>query len=661
MPEYVNHNGYTVHLTGPDGQIVRVKSRQKITLPDYFDRYRIRGFLKFANEVVERSSNVKRVQASINLSKNAKPRELPIEKPMQNHPKPSALNHIEDRKTRRKEANEVQRSIRRAKQLAEEAKRNAIIVKQIDHKHRQRIVGREMKENPNKILAANLEASNYPISNGIGVGVLSYNRRVSLKRCIDSILAHTDLTRTTLFISDDNSDNSDLLSYLDELSNNKNIVVLRNTKRLGVAGNSNRLLRCLERFNYGLLLNDDVQIMRDGWEHFYPSAMATSGFHHLIFRMPGVYGAKVGEVRDVNGTMLTVVGDKPQGAVLAFSHEMLRRGGYFDESYGFYGMEHVDWSMKAYDFGLQAAGFYDVSGSERFFYLHNDTSMVEDRQALLRDAKQVFDRRKIVRLDPSNDSKVNGVSYIIPFRNTERTDSIKTVVNNIRAQKYPAIDIILVEQDDKSMIDLSRYGPVNYKLVTASKPLFNKSLAFNRAALDVKFDKIVMHDADILAPNFYTDMICKILDAHEACHIGSTVIYADKESTDKINHHGVIDLGTKCERVVGYYEGGSLASTKASYWRCGAFNEDFWGYGCEDCDFYARLSSTAEWYEQRTVDFLHLHHGRVPGWDAHHKVNKEIEKHLRAMPMADRVKNQYDQCIRNGYGEMIDKALSGVL
>lgn len=660
MPEYINHNGYTVHLAGPDGSIVHIRSRQRIMLSDYFDRYRIRGFIKLASDASQSSHNVKRIQAKIHLTKNdSKPKQLDMPQAIKNNPTPAPMNIMDDRKTRRKAANEAQRAIRMAKIAAEEARKAAVVIKKIETRQKPRVVGRESKENPNNILSANLASDNYPISNNIGVGILSYNRYESLKRCVDSIYAHTDLTKTTVFISDDGSDDERLKSYLKELQKDKNIVVIRNDRRLGIAGNTNRLLRCLSRFGYGLLLNDDVEVLKSGWERLYPNAMSNSGLQHFIFRMPGIYGAKIGDSCNINSAALTVVYDKPQGAVLAFTRNMLDKCGYFDEAYGLYGMEHVDWSTKAYEFGLQPQGYYDVLGSDRYFRLNNDTSAVSDRQSLLRQAKVVFDKRELKKCSPSDDTKLESVSYIIPFRDTERTESILTVVNNIRAQKYPVIDIHLVEQDADTKISLSRYMPVNYKLVVTQNSLFNKSRAFNQAAIDTIHDKIIMHDADILAPNYYTRVVCDILNDFEACHIGKTVIYANRESTDRINDTGIIDTQTHCERMVGYYEGGSLACTKSAYWTCGAFNEDFWGYGCEDCDFYARLSATTSWYEQRSIDFLHLFHGRVPGWDNHHKTNKEIERNLRTLTIGERIRLSYEQCHRNGYGEHLERALGG--
>ena len=656
MPDYINHNGYTVHLTGPDGSVIKIRSRQKVTLPEYYDRYRIRGFIKYADESLNRAPSNKTIHSRYDIKNN---RASDINKNSQDdridsNPSPLVDNSAQERRKRRREAEEALRKSRKAAMLKNV---RTVSIKPTIVKH-DRVVGRELKANPNVILKQNLEKHNYPISNGIGVGILSYNRHDSLKRCIDSILAYTDLTKTTIFVSDDASTDERTVSYLESLKQNGNLVIIMNQKRLGVAGNSNRLLRCLERFDYGILLNDDVQVTKEGWEHFYPKAMSVTGYHHYVQKHDGVYGTRSGSEVLVNNVRMKRIEEKPQGAVLAFTHQMLDTCGYFDESYGLYGMEHVDWSSRPFESGLQPHGFYDVDGSSEYFFLNKEDSAVSDRASLLKTAKEKYNNRKLIKSEPSDETKVPSISYIIPFRNTERTDSIITVVKNIRAQKFPVIDIYLVEQDHDTKIDVKACGPVRYHLVTASdNPLFNKSLAFNSAASKIAGGSVIMHDADILAPNFYTDTVFEILKTYEACHIGATVVYADESSTRKINESGVIPSDTNCERLVGYYEGGSLACRMRTYWRAGAFNQDFWGYGCEDCDFYARLASTSEWHEKRSIDFLHLYHGRVSGWDAHHKANKARDMQLRSMTMGDRLSLQYKQLREKGYGELLEEAL----
>lgn len=649
MPEYINPNTFTVHLAGPDGKIVKVKSRQKVVLSEFFDRYRSRGFIKLVSEVGSQSVPAQKIQAKINLTTPIKRRQHqsitrpPAPAPQAQARIPSQDQMLQDRKKRREE-------ITRARKISKTTKPQKTVVRRTGNQ----IVGRTINTNPTELLKSNLAKGNYPISNGVGVGILSFNRKDALQRLVNSIIATTDLRRTTIFISDDGSTNQDLKTYLDELAQNDNFVIIKNDTRIGIAGNTNRLLRCLSRFEYGLILNDDIEIMSPGWDTFYMEAMQKTGMHHFIYRQEGVYGATLGEARAINNVNMHMVSERPHGAILAFTNHMLDKCGYFDEGYGYYGMEHVDWSRKTWEFGLQSEGFYDVTGSDRYFYLHSDVSAVENRQTLLRDAKKRFDSRIIQRCAPSDASRVPAISYIIPFRNIGRTDAIKSVVNNIRSQRFPVVDILLVEQDSESRINIADFKPVSYYLARETNNLlFNKSMAFNLAASKVVTERVILHDADIMVQGHYTAAVYKILDTHTACHLGNSVIYADTDSSNVINTTGLVTNETNCERVVGYFEGGSIACHMKTYWQCGAFNQDFWGYGCEDCDFYARLAANSVWAENRTFDFLHLWHGRVAGWNTHHETNRRIEAALTSRPMYERVQLQHSQLHRLGYGHFI--------
>lgn len=636
MPQYYNHNLYAVHLLGPDGKVVLLKSKQTANLPDFFNKYISRGLIKLVNNQVGKPPNKAQKQIQNNRQQTQRRINTKVNK----------------------DAEVNQRQLARSKEIElARAKRIAQITKAKNQKgapHVKKTVGKAIKINANEILIGNLEKHNYPISNNIGIGILSYNRKDCLERLMQSIYANTDLRRTTIFISDDNSSDQNTLAYLDELSNNENIVVIRNNKRLGIAGNSNRLLRCLSRFRYGILLNDDVEVLAPGWESFYVNALNTTKYTHFIYRQVGVYGADKGNLVNVNGVQCLRVDDKPHGAVLVFTNKMLEVCGYFDESYGLYGMEHVDWSSKASEFNLQPSGFYDVEGSDNYFRIHAEKTACDNKTNELSKARRIFELRTAhKKCAPSESSRVASISYVIPFRNFERTDAILTVVNNIRAQKYPAIDILLIEQDQDTKIDIQPHDPIKYYLARSDNILFNKSMAFNLGVSKVTSDKVVLHDADILVPNNYTKTIASILNRHSGCHIGSTVIYADIESTKNITRSGIVDRAANCDRVVGYYEGGSLACKVETYWKCGGFNQDFWGYGVEDCDFYARLASMEGWYGDRSYDFLHLFHSRVPGWNEHHLNNKKIESGLARLSMSQRIESQKTQLKKNGYGAYV--------
>jgi GT2 family glycosyltransferase len=396
-------------------------------------------------------------------------------------------------------------------------------------------------------------------------------------------------------------------------------------------------------------LNDDVEILDRNWEYIITAAMHNTTMHHLMYRQIGVYGAALSEGVVINGVELGKVDEKPHGAVLAFTSTYLQKCGYFDESYGLYGMEHVDWSMRGYELGLQTSGFFDIKCLSSYMKIHGDPTSVDDKSKKLAAAKLVFSKRKVGYVPPTDRSNVPSVTYVIPFRDVGRSSSISTVIKNIKAQRYPEIEIILVEQDDSTKVSLATMEPVKYYLASTKDRPFNKSMAFNLGVSKAEHTKIVLHDADMLTQGHYTATISSVLDNYTACHMGNRVVYADQNSTNQINKLGIVDTDINCDRVVGYFEGGSLACTANAYWHCGGFNEDFWGYGVEDCEFYSRLSYDSNWQENRIFDFLHLYHGRADGWNDHHSNNKKIDVQLRKLSMQDRITNQYTQLLQKGY------------
>jgi len=628
MPEYINNNTHSVHLTGPDGRVVKIRSKQRINLSDFFDKYRARGFIQLTGEAPQESDKkTKNIQTSIVKS---------------THRRDQIKKQQRLRKERKHNVNKVRKVIKNRQIQANLPAKNSKTGKKL-------VVGKEVSTDATALLQKNLEVDCYPISNNIGVGVLSFNRFSSLKRLIDSIKTYTDLKRTTIFISDDNSTDEATIKYLDRLEKQPNFVVLRNSQNLGIADNSNRLLQCLSRFSHGLLLNDDVEVLQFGWEYFYSKAARQTGFHHFSYYQPGVYGASEPTDFLVRGNLnLKSISERPHGAILSFTNEMLDKCGGFNNKYGQYGMEHIDWSLKPHEFGLQESGFYDVSGSQDYFVVHPEESAVKNRGPMLKKAKEIHRSRKASnRIELK--ITIPSISYVVPFRNTGRQEAMQTVINNIRAQRYPHVQITMVEQDSKTNIVLEPFQPFNYVLAQESEnPLFNKSKAFN-IGVSKSHGSVILHDADMLVPGSYTKLIAGVLLSYDACHVGHTVIYTTKESAESINQNQNINLQTEFNRVVGYFEGGSLACTKEAYWRVGGFNEDFWGYGCEDCEFYARLSGNSKWYEKRQVDFLHMWHGRVSGWNSHHEQNKQINAALEKRSMRQRISDQRKQLIANGY------------
>jgi GT2 family glycosyltransferase len=611
MIEYLNPKSHTIQLSSPDKKIIKVPGKSKIILSDWFMSY-CPKYLRVVRVVGNQNQKLelKDVQQSIKYTPTDKrvKKLAPNEKRKKKEPKsvPHAL-----RKSRRAKAQTPARIEPRNK--------------------RDELVGRRSKESSKKLYNEACQKNKYSVSNNIGIGILSFNRLNSLKRLISTIRTHTDLSRTTIFVSDESTDQA-VPAWLKK---QKDVVVLTNQKRLGIAGNTNRLLRCLSRFKYGILLNDDVEILKRGWETFYRDAHLGTNIHHFCYQQAGVYGAKKNnKSRPIGITKIKTIKDKPHGAVMFFTNELFKKIGYFDESFGMYGMEHVDWSTRASQCKLQPTGFHDVVGAEQYFKIHQEKSAVPQRTKALAQAREVY--RKVnsssrMYIDASKATEVPSISVVIPIRDLGRKQAVEVIVNSIRAQLFPNIEIIIAEQDEKPIVQGYKLGPRRYFFAKNKyqKQPFTKAMAFNLGIANATHGKVVLQDADIICPSGYLAKIHNLLDSHTGIHIGSQVLYLTQEATAQVNKTHKIKPNADCERVVTYYEGGSLACTREAYFKCGAFNEIFEGYGIEDCDFFDRLKYHSNFYNERSEDFIHMWHGRTAGWAQHHRRNKRIYTQLK--------------------------------
>lgn len=618
--EYMNVTGRIIVLTGPPPQLAKIqfmKSQRRI-LSSYFDRY-VPRYIRHIRK------NVNNVNIT-SIVQDKTPTNLKV------------LEHIK----RTREVAKDRAKLNMAKYRAAERKTQQV-TKTLQNKPNCRLGHTTMRSTEATAYLSNLlQKVDIPISNDIGIGILSYNRKDSIARLIGSIRKFTDLKRTTVIISDESSDEQ-TRQYLSSL---KDVAVLLNNKRLGVAGNSNRLIRCLSRFKYKIILNDDVEIMRSGWENLYVKAMRDIGYHHLCMRQPGVYGASSndGNITTVNGFKIRTIQEKPHGAVFAFDDVAFNKVGYFDENFGLYGMEHVDWSNRVSLSGIQPCGYHDIVGSEAYFKIHHDKSAVDSRSALLSEARKKFETvhndKSRLYVNASNDTKVEGITYIVPFqiRDQNRHYSIRTVLLNIKAQRYPYIEIIMVEQDNSQRLRFSELSGTVYVLAKGmhhDQP-FTKSIAFNSGVAKATQNKLILHDADMLVYDGYTAYISNLLNNYDAIHVGKSVSYLTKESTDATNKDGVIAVKSYAERNVEYFEGGSLACTYNTYASIGGHNDDFVGFGCEDTEFFSRLK-TIKFHNNRNIDFIHLNHGRSHGWKQYHDRNKHLERILNSQPMNERI------------------------
>lgn len=639
MPEYQNPLYKPLKLLGANQQPVTFGPRQVLTLDPYFEKYLKDGTLIKAG--------MKRIQPALNKFKQPqiientsqpRPHRVPAHRPRRTPKNRSTATPAPPTPPPRPQVAPA-RSFARKKVAAP---------RPTPQQTPQQVVGKVLRDDSTAAYQSYITHNIYPISNGIGVGILSYNRLASLERLLRSIEEHTDLSRTTVFISDDGSTDPKLIEFLSKLKQDGKYAVLMNPIRLGIAGNSNRLVKCLSRFKYGILLNDDVEVLRTGWDTLYPSFMEETKILHFSFRQPGVYSAEPGMLTQHRNIPVLQIKERPHGAVLAYDQRIVEKIGYMDENYGLYGLEHVDWSDRATKAqpGLPHV-YYDHPQAIKYLKLHADDSAVEKRIDLLKEARAYHPNRPTTLY---RDTKVTGLSaatVVIPYAAlVERSSAVQTVVNNIRAQRYPIIEIIVAEQGHT--IKQDDIYPARYLSYHRAGP-FHKSALFNRGVQQATHECLVLHDADMLVQGNYVNQVATALASYESCHLGKHVTYITEGSAQKIYSHGQLSTDLTCDRLVGYFEGGSLGINMASYWRIGGFNEIFVGYGIEDIEFYERMQKASNFLNDRRLAFIHLWHGRSQGWQQQHQENKEIYTKLQGQKLDTRIAELRQQLVKQGY------------
>ncbi|MDP1712568.1 MAG: glycosyltransferase [Candidatus Nanopelagicaceae bacterium] len=610
--EFENPHGYGVSLTKPDGKQLSVSKKGRIVLDEWFQRY-CPKYLRIIRIIDQPQP------ASIPVGEVKKKPVVPVLLSMSPRRRPVVIGTVDHR--------------------AYSVIQNNLPVPP------RKFVGRTTKHSAEatqhcESTFKTLDRLKPSFSNNIGVGILSYNRLESLQRLITSIRRLTDMSHTLVFVSDDAS-SADVRLWLQQ---QPDIIAVCNEQNLGVAGNTNRLLRCLDRFRYKIILNDDVEVLVPGWDRFYVDVMIRTGYHHFCYRQPGLYGAAESEgIKTPRGdvTVLTVK-EKPHGAVLAFDDVAFNAVGYFDEQFGKYGMEHVDWSHRIGLSGIQPPGYHDANGSSKYFKIHKNRSATEGRNHSLAEAKNAFERlagdRSRIFVKASDKTVVPKMSFVVPFRGGDRISAVSAVVSSVRAQLYPQVEIVVVEEDATAHLQKEDLSPCQLLFCESPRGVhFSKARAFNMGVMRASSDFIILHDADMLTQMNYAQLADEQFKKFEAFHMGKEVVYFSQDATNRICRSQKFD-GVTCDSTVGYYEGGSLGCYKKKYEEVGGFYEAFVGFGVEDCEFFRRLKRLSKFNDERTIVLFHLWHGRTDGWTQRHKINKQIGADFESLPMETRLK-----------------------
>lgn len=236
----------------------------------------------------------------------------------------------------------------------------------------------------------------------LGIGILSTDRPNFLGRLIVSLKKYTE-TPCDIIVYDDSSIKK---RECRKIAKQLRCSFLDTGKRIGIAKNTNRLLLGLKDYDYKVMFNNDVEILKKGWETAYIDAMNKTNIHCFCFRQLGLWGAcKEGEDNkkpdkrfEYNNTELAVIGEYPQGAMLFFDKLTHEKVGYYDaELFKSYGMSHHDWSHRISLSGIQPKGIYDIGNSNEYLKVYPVESITpfNEKNKIYRINQELFRKKKI--------------------------------------------------------------------------------------------------------------------------------------------------------------------------------------------------------------------------------------------------------------------------
>ena len=143
--------------------------------------------------------------------------------------------------------------------------------------------------------------------------------------------------------------------------------------------------------------------------------------------------------------------------------------------------------------------------------------------------------------------------------------------------------------------------------------LYNRALAFNVGAAESRGEVLIFHDNDLLMPDGYArTVVAQHAAGYEVINLKRFIFYLSETDTRCLfADPGSLTGITPEEIMQNATGGGSLAVNRTTYFEIGGYDEEFVGWGGEDCDFWDR-AMTRKLYPYAPLPFIHLWHPSQP-------------------------------------------------
>lgn len=200
-----------------------------------------------------------------------------------------------------------------------------------------------------------------------------------------------------------------------------------------------------------------------------------------------------------------------------------------------------------------------------------------------------------------------GMTVIIPVRGNDRNGSLLLAIQHILAQNITPLEIIVVEEDKESIVDLKKYKnhPHVRLIFIPSTTHFNKSKAVNCGVANAKYQFISMSDVDMVLEKTMLWNIYNRLLTYSVCFTIKEIYYLeDMPYQTPYIHNGQ----PWSSRAKFYCHGGNVSFKRDRFIKIGGMNEIFVGHGSEDTEFYLRAKKLLGCSDERFNTCLHMPH-----------------------------------------------------
>ena len=177
----------------------------------------------------------------------------------------------------------------------------------------------------------------------IGIAITTRNRPDVLSICLKHFNVFTPrLDNIEFFILDDNSDFEEAALNVEACeSNGFTANYLYSHERLGIAKAKNQCLHHLSNCDFWFLFDDDCFPKKSNWYQLYLDCYRNSGCHHLL------YNAHIGPYAPVGHAFGVEEYNAELGVLMFMTRHCIDVIGGFDERYGIYGYEHMEYARRA--------------------------------------------------------------------------------------------------------------------------------------------------------------------------------------------------------------------------------------------------------------------------------------------------------------------------